>query len=196
MSDHKQVEEQNIFFLEEQELELEDFLSDGLVLDVGGGGSGVIGQLKGPQAVAIDLLLSELEEAPQGPLKIVMDAKELKFMDETFSAATAFFSMMYINKQDRLKVFKEVWRVLKTNGSFYIWDLEIPEKSEGNKDVIAVKLRLRLPKTKISTGYGISWPRQGQSVEEYEKMAVENGFKVVRVKKQGLTFFMEIRKTD
>ncbi|MDO9026727.1 MAG: hypothetical protein Q7U87_02470, partial [bacterium] len=91
MSDHKQAEEQNIFFLEEQELELEDFLSDGLVLDVGGGGSGVIGQLKGPQAVAIDLLLSELEEAPQGPLKIVMDAKELEFMDETFSAATAFF---------------------------------------------------------------------------------------------------------
>jgi len=31
-----------------------------------------------------------LEEAPAGPLKIVMDATDLKFLDSAFDTATAF----------------------------------------------------------------------------------------------------------
>ena len=37
------------------EVGLPDFPASGLILDVGGGGEGVIGQLKGSQVVAIDL---------------------------------------------------------------------------------------------------------------------------------------------
>jgi exopolyphosphatase/guanosine-5'-triphosphate,3'-diphosphate pyrophosphatase len=67
-----------------------------LVLDIGGGGEGVIGRLKGRDAVAVDIRKEELEEAVDGPLKIIMDARDLKFLDESFHTATAFFSMMYI----------------------------------------------------------------------------------------------------
>jgi len=45
-------------------------------LDIGGGGEGVIGQMKGKQVIAIDPNRRELEEAADGPLKIVMDARE------------------------------------------------------------------------------------------------------------------------
>lgn len=37
---------------------------NGSILDIGGGGEGVIGQLYGQQVVAIDKLQEELDEAP------------------------------------------------------------------------------------------------------------------------------------
>ena len=64
-----QMEERFDWF-ERVELDLQDFPSQGWVLDIGGGGEGVIGRLKGSAVVAIDLYKQELEEAPAGPLKI------------------------------------------------------------------------------------------------------------------------------
>ncbi len=50
----------------------------------------IIEQLKGKQAVAIDLSKRELDEAPGDPLlKIVMDARDLKFVDGSFPTATS-----------------------------------------------------------------------------------------------------------
>ncbi|TFF89622.1 MAG: methyltransferase domain-containing protein, partial [Promethearchaeota archaeon] len=64
---------------------------NGRILDIGGGGEGVIGQLKGAQVVAIDLRADELMEAADGDyLKVIMDAKQLKFLDDYFDTITAF----------------------------------------------------------------------------------------------------------
>jgi hypothetical protein len=72
--------------------DFEDIAFDnGFILDIGGGGEGVIGQLKGKDVVAIDFKEEELLEAADGPLKIIMDAKDLKFLDESFPTVTAFF---------------------------------------------------------------------------------------------------------
>ena len=104
------------------EVVLPDFPADGLILDIGGGGEGVIGQLKGRQVVAIDLLKQELDEAPGQPLlKIVMDARELKFTDASFSTATVFFTFMYIAPADHEKVFRELYRVLRPGGTAFVW---------------------------------------------------------------------------
>ena len=54
-----------------QTIVLEDFAADGYILDIGGGGEGIIGQLKPAQVVAIDLSARELLGAPAGPLKNV-----------------------------------------------------------------------------------------------------------------------------
>lgn len=43
----------------------------GKILDIGGGGEGIIGQVLGDKVVTIDKLKEELEEAPEGPLKVV-----------------------------------------------------------------------------------------------------------------------------
>ena len=95
MSDnHAEVTKDSLFFFEQQEVVVEDFAASGFILDIGGGGEGVIGQLKGERVVAIDPNKRELEEAAPGPMKIIMDAKDLQFLDGTFSVATSFFTMM------------------------------------------------------------------------------------------------------
>ena len=89
--------EEEILFLEKQEVTVENFDALGHILDIGGGVEGIIGVLKGSQVVAIDPSSRELKEAAPGPLKIVMDARELKFLDDTFNTATAFYTLMYIH---------------------------------------------------------------------------------------------------
>ena len=86
--------EDDYYLFEPVELEVEDFPSEGYILDIGGGGEGVIGRLKGQDVIAIDQRQEELEDAAEGPLKIVMDARELKFLNESFTTVTAFFSLM------------------------------------------------------------------------------------------------------
>jgi ubiquinone/menaquinone biosynthesis C-methylase UbiE len=81
---------------EMQEITVEDFSADGPILDIGGGGEGIIGRMKTTQVVAIDISREELADAPAGPLKIVMDATDLKFLDGSFATATSFYTLMYI----------------------------------------------------------------------------------------------------
>ena len=82
-----------------QDFVVADFQAVGYILDIGGGGEGIIGQMKPAQVIAVDLSKRELEEAPPGPLKIVMDATDLKFLDGSFETATAFFSLMYMRPE-------------------------------------------------------------------------------------------------
>jgi len=68
-----------LFIYPKVEINFDDINLVGLILDIGGGGEGVIGQIKGKDVIAIDISKEELEETPDGPLKIVMDARELQF---------------------------------------------------------------------------------------------------------------------
>lgn len=49
----------------------------GNILDIGGGGEGIIGRLYPTQAIVIDNRKDELLEAPRGPIKLVMDARKM-----------------------------------------------------------------------------------------------------------------------
>ncbi|NIV37241.1 MAG: hypothetical protein GWN58_49800, partial [Anaerolineae bacterium] len=70
MSDHHDSPpEDRVHFFETQTVQVQDFESTGFILDIGGGGEGIIGLLKGRDVIAIDLRAEELEEAPPGPLK-------------------------------------------------------------------------------------------------------------------------------
>ena len=81
-------------------LDLEEFSHQGLILDIAGGGEGVVGQLMGDAVIAIDYQEEELLEAADGPLKVIMDARELKFLDESFQVVTAFFAFMYFKTEE------------------------------------------------------------------------------------------------
>jgi len=176
------------------EVAVSDFPAEGLILDIGGGGEGVIGQLKGRQVVAIDLLKRELEEAPGSPLlKIVMDARDLKFLDAVFPTATVFFTFMYINPADHGQVFKELFRVLQPGGRLLIWDAIFPEKAGEGKTAVSYPLHIKLPKKEINTGYGVRFA-EGQGSAHFVQAAEAAGFQVVSVKDESGWFYLELKK--
>lgn len=195
MSDHhNQVAEDQVHLLGPLEVTVDDFASSGYILDIGGGGEGVIGRLKGEQVIAIDHLKQELEEAAPGPLKIVMDAGNMQFLDNTFHTATAFFSFMFIKRDSHLKVFREIFRVLAPGGRFLIWDVALPARSDQSKIIVGFPLLVKLPGGEISTGYGTRWPEQEQGFAYYKQLAQEAGFRVIKEQENKPLFYMELQK--
>jgi ubiquinone/menaquinone biosynthesis C-methylase UbiE len=179
---------------EMQYVTLEDFDADGYVLAIGGGGEGTIGRLKGSQVIAIDISERELREAPTGPLKIIMDARELRFLDETFNTATSFFTLMYIKGGDHVKVMGEVFRVLKPGGKFLVWDAIISKKTDSVQDRVLVPLTISLPGGKVETGYGVRMPKEDHDLDYYVKLAEATGFNVLVKKTKDRTFYIELQK--
>lgn len=183
-----------MIWFERQHVTLDNFKADGYILAIGGGGEGTIGRLKGRQVIAIDILKSELLEAPDGALKIIMDARDLKFLDNTFNTATAFFTLMYIKGSDHNKVFQEVFRVLKSGGKFLIWDAIIPKPPDSTQERVLVPLTIQLPQKEVRTGYGVRLPHEDHDLTYYVKCAEDVGFKVVSKKEEDRTFFLEVQK--
>jgi SAM-dependent methyltransferase len=186
---------EQIFQHAKLEVAVVNFSADGLILDVGGGGEGVIGQSKGKQVIAIDLIKRELEEAPGDPLlKIVMDARDLKFLENTFNTATVFFTFMYIDPADHEKVFQEIHRVLKPEGRLLIWDVIFPDKKSDERQIyIRYPLHIKLPTEEINIGYGVRF-MEGQGENHYIELARKTGFDVAVQKSDQGWFFIELKK--
>ncbi len=191
---HEKISEDRIFFIEKQEVIVDDFEAAGYILDIGGGGEGIIGRLKGEQVVAIDPSRRELEGTPDGPLKIIMDATDLLFLDSTFNTATSFFTLMYIDGTDHPKVFGEVFRVLRRGGRFLIWDVVFPRRVDEKRDVAAVHLSVKLPREEIEAGYGYLWPEAKQDLPYYVQLAEDAGFEVTLQRQTDRVLFLELRK--
>jgi len=135
----------------------------GRVIDIGGGGEGVIAQAGGARVVAIDRLRSEIHEAREKALDatwIVADATALPFSNQCLDNATAFFSCMYMSGDAQEKVFRETRRVLKNGGEFWIWDAHMVPKGR----VFAIRLQVDSPDmAMVSTAYGARAREQSAS---------------------------------
>jgi SAM-dependent methyltransferase len=191
---YAQPEQEGVYRFERQQVVIEDFEAEGYILAVGGGGEGIVGRLKGSQVVAIDIRKRELDEAPPGPLKVVMDARELKFVDKSFETAAIFFTMMYIDGADHLKVLQEVNRVLTPGGRVLIWDAVFgPRPSE---DTIAgrVPLVIKLPEQEVETYYGVRWPSEPHDLDYYKRLGEETGFEIGENRLVDKWFFLELKK--
>jgi len=176
------------------EIELQPIDTDGFILDIGGGGAGIIGKLNGRQVIAIDIREEELLEAKNEALKIVMDARKLQFLPESFDVCTAFFTFMYIKNEDHRTVFKEIHRVLKRNGKFLLWDVVIPERKE-DYDIFAVHLRMRFKNKTLEEGYGVKWDKT-QDMNHFKELAKETGFDVIKEWQRDEIFHLEMIKKD
>jgi ubiquinone/menaquinone biosynthesis C-methylase UbiE len=184
-----------IHFFPRQIVAVEDFPAEGYILDVGGGGEGIIGILKGERVVAVDTHKCELEEAPAGPLKIVMDAAQLQFLDGAFGAATAFFSLMYVRETaDLERIFGEVYRVLRASAPFLVWDALVPRREDETRSLYGIPLTIHVAEREVCTGYGQPWPRQKRTRAFYLDLARKAGFRVVEQKARGRVFFMRLQK--
>jgi len=196
MSEHEEIDRERVYLVDQQTIRVEDtFTDDDLILDLGGGGEGVIGQLRGRQVLAIDRRPDELEEAAPGPIKLIGDACALPFLDEFFDAATAFFFLMYVPIENRPKALAEAYRVLKPGGCLQVWDARIPPKGEEPQEVYAVMIKAVLPDREIETGYGVSWTADREvSASATAEMARGAGFEIVDEEVELETFRMTLRK--
>lgn len=170
------ISEERLFRIDPQEVSLSDINLKGRILDIGGGGEGIIGRIYGDRVIAVDPDRHELEEAPEGPLKLVMDARELLFLECSFDTVTSFFTMMFIPNDYHEQVFQEAYRVLKPGGSFYLWDIMIPNYDGGTKDIYVFPLSIKLPDGLVNTGFGTKWRGKQQSMEYFRGIAEKTGF--------------------
>ncbi len=178
--------------VETQVIELEPLGVDGPILDIGGGGEGVIGRLMGRQVVAIDRSRRELEETTNEALKVVMDATDLKFLDGSFDAVTSFYTFMYMDEETHRKVLMEAHRVLRKGGAFHVWDVAMDPDAAG-KPYILVSIEARLPKETIKASYGHRYDKL-LTIESLSTLGEEAGFTVAESKRLQDSFYLVLRK--
>ena len=159
----------------------------GSILDIGGGGEGIIGRVYGSQVIAIDNCQEELDEAPDGVQKLLMDARKLLFDAETFDQVTCFYSLMYMDREKQTKVVLEAARVLKCGGGLHIWDAAFesvwPESFVAELDIDAGGER-------IHTAYGIIKNDGPQRLEDIVRMCLSAGLRPAEQKRNGEHFYL------
>lgn len=124
-----------------------------------------------------------------------MDARDLQFLDESLSCVTSFFTMMYIEREEHLKVFEEVYRVLEPGGEFWIWDGKIPARLDHSKEIVAFHLNIHLPDEVVETGYGTRWQEDTHDAGYYLQLAERVGFELVESDISENTFRLRFRQS-
>jgi len=184
-----------MYVIHQQVVRIEDvFRDEDRILDLGGGGAGVIGQLRGQQVTAVDIRQDELDESPPGPIKVVADARALPFPDGSFDAATAFFFLMYVPAADRKAVLQEAHRVLRPGGTLYVWDVVIPARGERTHKLFVVPVRAQLPDRAIKTAYGVPWKDREMSGDSIAQLARDVGFAVAATAQERETFRLTLTR--
>ena len=163
---------------------------NGKILDIGGGGEGIIGRLYTNQVVAIDIRQEELDEAPTGFEKILMDATHLKFKDNFFDHITSFYTLMFMNTEDQKRAVLEAVRVLKNNGEFHVWDCDI---LSAYPEPFCVDVEVQLLDEHIVTTYGVG-KIDSQDENSIVEMCLNSGLILVAKKYDKCGFYLRFRK--
>ncbi len=178
--------------VETQVIELKPLGVDGFVLDLGGGGEGVIGRLMGRRVVAIDRSRGELEETVNEALKVEMDATDLKFLDGSFDAVTSFYTLMYMDGETHRKVLREAYRVLRRGGALHVWDIAM-DPDVATKSFILVSVEARLPGETIKASYGNRLNKR-LTIDSLSALGEDAGFTVAESRRLQDSFYLVLRK--
>ena len=162
----------------------------GRILDIGGGGEGVIGRLYRLQVTAIDNRQEELDEAPDCFEKLLMDATQMTFADSSFDNVTLFYTLMFMKSPEQQKTLCEAARVLKPNGEIHIWDCNI---ESAYPEPFCIEVDACLPDERIQTTYGIG-KLDTQSADSIKAMCEFAGLRIENVMIDGKHFFIKCRK--
>ena len=143
----------------------------GDILDLGGGGEGVIGRIYGEQVTAIDVSREELDEAPGACRKLVMDATAMTFPDASFEHVTSFYTLMYMTQEQQRLALLETARVLRPGGMLHIWDAAFPAPYP---EPFLAELDIDAAGTPIHTTYGVI-KLDRQSADSIAALAADAG---------------------
>lgn len=162
-----------------QQITLKRLNPEGLILDIGGGGEGLVSRIEGKRVCALDIRMSEIREAQihGAPANwIVGDGRNLGFSNSSFDEVTLWFSLGYMRNWDtKRRVLEEARRVLKEQGSISIMATKIPESTEE----FVFWAHFILPDGTVSkTGYGVRG-NQGQTMESVIKLLEKLEFKIL-----------------
>lgn len=167
---------------------------EGSILDIGGGGCGVIGALYGKNVIAVDNRQDELDELDPANecVRMLMDAAEMSFPDSHFDHVTAFFSFMYIDKAKHARVLAEISRVLKPSGCFHLWDAVIPKEHEG---VFLIDLEVEHGGEIIMPTYGVGKKDAWQDAVHFQTLCEAIGLSAVHLT-EAETYITQIWRKD
>lgn len=146
---------------------------EGTILDLGGGGEGVISRLCPGQVIALDKRLDELEEAPGIKRALVADGLHLPFGRASFAFCTSFFTMMYLLNEALAQLARELHRVILPGGSLHLWEPVI-----SYADPFLIDLEVWLPNEIITVGYGVISPDKTQNARQLRHVFSEAGFRL------------------
>lgn len=162
----------------------------GRILDVGGGGEGIIGRLYHEQVTAIDNRQEELDESPDGCEKVLMDATALQFSVPSFDHVTFFFTLMFMRSEEQRQAIMEAARVLKDDGEIHIWDCDIVS---AYPEPFCIDVEIQLPTEQIFTTYGIGKP-DGQDKESIAQMCIDAGLTLTAEHIGAEGFYLRFKK--
>jgi len=159
-----------------QKINLERLDSYGLILDIGGGGEGLVSRIGGDRVCALDIRLSEIREAQihgHSSNWFVADGTDLCFKDEVFDVVTLWFSLGYMSDWNtKHAVLKAAFRVLKKSGTLSILASHIP----GSGASLIFWAAFTFPDGTLSkTGYGIRGG-QNQTLRRVLELVTDIGF--------------------
>lgn len=162
----------------------------GSILDIGGGGEGIIGRLYGSRVTAIDNRQEELDEAPDTCTKLCMDATALSFADESFDAVTAFYSLLFMTAGEQERAIAEGIRVLRPGGRLCLWDCAV---ESAYPDPFVTELDVDLESELLHTSYGIC-KLDVQSRESILSFCLTKGLTLLISRQEGIHFYLELQK--
>ena len=141
------------------------------ILDLGGGGEGVISRLCPSQVFALDKRLDELEKAPGIQRALVADGLHLPLMSGAFASCTSFFTMMYLLNEALAQLARELHRVMQPGGSLHLWEPVV-----SYAEPFLIDLEVLLPNERITVGYGVISPGKTQDARQLRQVFSQAGF--------------------
>lgn len=159
-------------------------------LDIGGGGESIIYRASEENITIIDLDFDNYKYSNRATI-INMDARKLDFTDKSFNSVSIFYTLMYINDNDILKVLKEAYRVLNKDGLIYIWDINI---KNNDSDFIVAPIKVHGRKFNKNVTFASNEITLIRDSLYYLKALKKSGFDNVEIKETNNSIFLIAKK--